>query len=162
MSIFFLPACGTLLQSREEQERMLALMDQRLDERDFRIDIDYMMPLRGGGRVVTGSYAIIVDGTSINSHLPYVGVVYNVPYGGGKVLTFKDDIDEYADRGWERGRRTISFSTNNDEDILIYTLTVSEDGRTDVHVRCRNREDISYRGLFSTEAEEEAPSPVRE
>ena len=47
---FVEPACGTLLQSREEQERMLALMDQRLDERDFRIDIDYMMPLHGGGR----------------------------------------------------------------------------------------------------------------
>ena len=76
-------------------------------------------------------------------------------YGGGKVLTFKDDIDKYEDSGWNKGRREVVLSTNNDEDTVVFTFTVYDDGHTDVHVHCRNREDISYRGTFSTREEDQ-------
>lgn len=140
--------CASLKQTPQEKERIAQLVDQRLDQRQFRIDIDYMSPRRGSGQAVSYSYSLTVDETTVNSHLPYVGVAYNVPYGGGKVLTFKDDIDEYADSGWKKNQRTIAFSTNNDEDTIVYTLTVYDNGRTYVDVHCRNRDDISYRGTL--------------
>ena len=148
LSLFLLPSCGALVPSREEQQRIAAQVDRQLNERHYRIGIDYMTPLRGGGKVVSGSYSVTVDGAVIDSHLPYVGRAHSIPYGGGKVLTFKDEIDGYADEGWKRGRRTVILSTDNGEDVLIYTLSISEDGRADVRVQCRNRDDISYQGTL--------------
>ena len=141
--------CASLRQTPEEKARMAQLVDQRLNDRCFRIDIDYMTPRRSSGKAVTSSYSITVDGNVIDSHLPYVGVAYSVPYGGGKVLTFKDEIDEYADSGWQKDGRTIVFATDNDEDLIVYRLTVYENGRAYLDVRCRNREDISYRGSLN-------------
>ena len=143
--------CGTLKQTPEEKERIAQTVDQRLNDRQYRIDIEYMNPRRGSGQAVTSSYSIKVDGSALDSHLPYVGVAYNVPYGGGKVLTFTDQIDEYIDKGWEKNRREIVFSTNNDEDVIIYSITVYDNGRAYVDVRPRNRDDISYRGTLNTD-----------
>ena len=150
----FLAACGTLRQTSEERARIEQMVDQRLDARDYRIDVNYMIPLRGGGKSVSGGYSIKVDGTVIESHLPYAGVARNVPYGGGKVLSFKDDIDEYADSGWQKkGERTIVFTTNNDEDTIVYTLTLFTNGQADIQVHCRNRDDIGFRGVIDTNEE---------
>ena len=154
-AILLAGGCASLRQTPEEKERIANLVDERLNDGRYRIDIDYMIPRRGSGKAVTSSYGITVDGSVIDSHLPYAGVAYSVPYGGGKVLTFKDDIDEYADSGWQKNGRTIAFSTNNDEDIIVYTLTVYENARADLHVHCRNRDDISYRGTLNTDYPEE-------
>ena len=148
--------CGTLGQTPEERQADAMQVRQRLDSRAYVIDINYMIPLRGSARALTSPYSITIDGSVIYSHLPYTGVVYNVPYGGGKVLNFKDDIDEYADNGYQNDRRTIVLATNNDEDLLIYSISKSEDGRADVHVRCKNRESISFRGILNPD--EDVPS----
>ena len=154
LSLTVLLGCGILGQSSEEKkaekERVALAVNRQLDAKDYEIEINYMMPLRGGGQIVSGSYAIIVKDAVIDSHLPYVGVAQSVPYGGGKVLTFKDDIDKYADAGWKKGLRTIVFSTNNEEDTIQYTLDISEDGQVNVRVHCRERDDISYRGVLKT------------
>lgn len=149
----FSVACGTLSQTPEERRHNEELVLQRLDNRSYTIDINYMIPLRGPGRALTSPYSITVDGTTIISHLPYIGEARNVPYGGGKVLNFKDQIDEYADTGFQNDRRKIVFVTNNDEDIIMYTILISGNGNATVSVRCRNREDISYRGTLDPEKE---------
>lgn len=148
--------CGALSQTPQEREAEAEQIRQRLDSRAFVVDINYMIPLRGPASSLTSPYSITVDGDVIYSHLPYTGVAYKVPYGGGKVLNFKDDIDEYADSGYQNGSRTIVLSVDNDEDILVYTITISDNGKADVHVRCRNRENISFRGEL--DPDEEVPS----
>ena len=155
LAVLFLSGCGALRQTPEERQRTAELIGQRLDARDYRIDIDYMIPLRGGGRAVSGSYSVRVEGTAVDSHLPYAGVARSVPYGGGKVLTFEDDIDRYEDTGWRDGRREVVLTTDNDEDIIVYTITVFDDGHADIHVHCQNRDDISFRGTVSTREETE-------
>ena len=156
MSLPLVAGCGTFRQTPEEQQRVAEAVNRQLDARDYRIDVNYMIPLRGGGKAVTGSYSITVEDTVIDSHLPYMGVARNVPYGGGKVLSFKDEIDEYVDNGWDqKGRRIVSFSTNNDEDIIVYTLTVFDNGQTDIQVHCRNRDDISFIGTMDTSKDQE-------
>ena len=149
-----LSGCAALRQSPEEKAAEMRQVEQCLNERNYRIDVNYMIPHRGFGKVVTGPYSLSVNGSAVDSHLPYLGVAYNVPYGGGKVFTFKDEIDEYQDSGWNKGQRVIAFSTNNDEDIIIYTLTVFNDGSADIYVRCRNREDIRYRGQMNLDRDE--------
>ena len=125
---------------------------ERLDARRFRIYIDYMMPLRGRGKAITDSYSLTVDGNKVSSYLPYFGTAYSVPYGGGKGLVFDDDIDSYVEDNSRSDRRIIQFSTNNGEDLLVYTVTVFDTGTADIHVNCRNRDDISYRGTLDPDA----------
>ena len=155
LAISLIWGCGTLRQSpdekKAEQERIAQAVSRQLEAKDYQIDVNYMSPLRGSGQIVSGSYSIAVKGKEIDSHLPYVGVAHTVPFGGGKVLTFKDDIDEYSDSGWKKGQRTIVLSTNNDEDTIVYTLKVTEDGRVNIHVRCRERDAISYLGELRTD-----------
>lgn len=156
LSALLLVGCGTAAQSsaqkQADEKQTAEQVSKLLDEKTYEITVNYMNPLRGGGRAVSGPYSIRVDGTTIDSNLPYIGRAYNIPYGGGKVLTFKDEIDEYSDSGWKKGLRKIIFSTNNDEDTIVYTVTVSDDGYADINVHCRNREDITYRGMLTTRA----------
>lgn len=158
LSFLLLNGCGAMGQSldkkQEEEKRIAQQVGKRLDAKDYRIQINYMSPSRGGGKVVTDVYSLTVKGSVVDSHLPYMGVAYSVPYGGGKVLTFKDDIDEYSDSGWEKGKRKIVFSTNNDEDNIVYTITVFENASADIRVHCNNREDISYNGELITDEED--------
>lgn len=146
----FLQGCGIFRQSSESDPAQVQLVNQLLDSGSYQIEVNYMMPLRGGGRHVTGSYHVKVDGNTIDSHLPYLGVAHSVPYGGGKVLTFKDAIDRYEDLGWKKGQRTMILTTDNDEDTLVYTISISESGFADIRVNCRNRDDISFRGELVT------------
>lgn len=156
LAVLLVSGCGSLRRSSEERQaeeaRVAALVQQRLDARQYRIIIDYMLPRRGSGKTITDYYSLTVDGSKIDSHLPYFGVAYRVPYGGGKSLVFEDDIEEYTEDFSRKGRRTIVLSTDNDEDFIIYTLTIFDGGEADIHVRCRNREDISYRGRLDPDA----------
>ena len=144
--VILLPGCAALRRSPEEKAAEKLRIEQSLEAREYRIDVNYMLPLRGPGKSVTGSYSLSIDESVIESNLPYFGVAYSVPYGGGKVLTFKDQIGEYRDSGWTKDRRTVVVTTNNGEDTITYTITVFDNGSTDISVHFRNREDISYRG----------------
>ncbi|MBR5041791.1 MAG: DUF4251 domain-containing protein [Bacteroidales bacterium] len=155
LSVMLVAACGSLKKSpeqkRAEAERVAELVKQKLDARKYKINIDYMMPRRGSGKSLTGSYSITVDGNKLNSYLPYYGTAYSVPYGGGKGLIFEDDIVAYAEDAGKTDRRIVEFVCDNGEDIITYTLTVFDSGTADVHVHCRNRDDISYRGALDTD-----------
>lgn len=147
-------SCGLSARTPQEEQQDAALVQQILDSRSYEISIDYMTPLRGPGRSVSGYYSIVIEGDTIQSCLPYFGQARSVPYGGGDGLNFKADIQKYTDKGMKGDRRTIVINVENEGDKLVYTLTVFDNGTTDVRVDCRNRDDISYRGtLRLTESE---------
>lgn len=150
--------CGAMRQSAAERKaegaRVATAVRQMLDGRHYTIHVDFMNPTRGAGRNVGGEgYSLTVNGDKVNSHLPYVGVSTSVPYGGGKVLTFEDDIDEYKELQAASDRRVFVFTTDNDEDVITFELTVFDNGQADILVRSRNREQISFRGELDTEAD---------
>ena len=155
LALLLMVGCGGLRmtpeQKQAEKERVASLVQKKLDERAFVIDVNYMIPRRGRSRSLTGGYAIAVNGETVDSHLPYAGVAYNVPYGGGKVLTFKDKILEYHDSGLAGDSRTVIFKTDNGEDTLVYSITVFGNGTATINVQCRNREAISYRGVLNVD-----------
>jgi len=137
--------CGALSMTAEEEAQIEANVRDSLDNRNFTIDITRVYPQRGMSRQVT-SYSIGVHGDKLSSHLPYFGVAYNLPYGGGKGLTFDATISEYSETFPKADRRLINIGLNNGEDDFLYTLTIFENGRADVQVYSRNRERISYLG----------------
>ena len=150
IAVLLAAGCGILKQSsaekKAEEARVAALVQERLDARQYVVYADFMQPRRGRAEAVTSPYSVTVDGTKLVSYLPYRGVAYSVPYGGGKVLNFTDEIEEYVEDFSRSDRRIITFSTNNDEDYIVYRITVFSNGRADIDIRSKNRESISFRG----------------
>ena len=143
-------ACGPLSQTPQEKAaeaaRIEAAVSDSLDAHSFTISVDRMHPRRGQSKALSSPYSLKVASGRVYSYLPYLGVAYNVPYGGGKALNFEADILEYREDRPRSDRRVITLSTDNGEDHLIYTLTVFVNGKADIDVRARNREGIGFSG----------------
>ena len=142
--------CASLRLTPEEQARIAEQVQINLDNRTFVIDVDQMNPRRGPSQHVS-NYSIKIDGDKIISNLPYFGQAWNLPYGGGKGLTFEAKISDYIETFEKAGRRRIVLATNNGEDLLVYTIDVFDNGKADIDLRSRNREPISYIGNMVTD-----------
>ena len=144
-------ACGVLSsETREEkaarEAREAQMVRQGVEAGDFIIDIDRMYPIRGTSKMVT-TYSIKVQDGVLYSHLPYIGVAWRVPYGGGHALNFDAPIANYTVTQSKDGYE-IRIYVKTDEDEHLYRLTLFDNGRASLDVQSGNRERISYSGIF--------------
>jgi hypothetical protein len=117
-----------------------------LDQRVFKISVNRMIPMSGSSRSVSYGYSVEVKNDSLFSNLPYFGKAYQVPYGGGKGLTFNAPISHYQESQKKNGARQIDIEVKNDEDTYSYQMTVYDNGSSSINVQGRQREGISYSG----------------
>ena len=149
-SLLLFSGCSALKVTPEEKARIAEQIQLNLDNRTFEIDVDQMNPRRGMSKHVT-DYSVKIDGDKIVSHLPYVGQAWNLPYGGGKGLSFEAKISDYIETFPKPDRRVITLATNNGEDLLVYTFEIFTNGRANIDLRSRNREPISYMGTVTAD-----------
>ena len=113
----------------------------------WQFDASQMMPTTGKSRSLTTSYNIVVKGNELNSYLPYVGRAYRADYGSTESpLIFKGEITEYKVEPGKKKGWNISFKTKNKNDILRYTLYVTESGSSTLNVNSNDRQPISFHG----------------
>lgn len=105
-----------------------------------------MLPMRGASKSVSYGYSVEVRNDSIFSYLPYFGRAYQVPYGGGKGLTFDVPIDHYQEVKMKNGSRKIDIELRNEEDVYMYHISVFDNGSSSIDVQSRQRDPISYSG----------------
>ncbi|MBQ9711843.1 MAG: DUF4251 domain-containing protein, partial [Bacteroidales bacterium] len=117
-------------QKEAEEQRVEEGVYKALDSGRYRIGVDTMIPRRGSSRHLTTPYSVTVDGDKLISYLPYFGVAYDVPYGGGKSLNFESTIKEYNRKTGKKGEELISIMTDDGEDVLYYLLTVFSNGKS--------------------------------
>lgn len=158
LGAFLLQGCGVLLESREDklarQEREAQIIRESMESGDFKMDVTHMIPLQMAPRHVT-NYSVTVKGNHINSHLPYSGRAWNVPYGGGHALNYESDIEEKNIYLEADGSYTVRLLIKTDEDTHVYTFHFSTGGSATLLVQSRNRDSISYNGMFLFDEEEE-------
>ena len=141
-----LSGCASSEEKAAQMAELSAYVTNALNNRDYKIAIDRMYPMRGGSRHVSFGYSVEVRNDTLISYLPYFGRAYNVPYGGGKGLNFTAPIGSYQEFMKRNGQRHIEIGVTNDEDIYLYTIDVFDNGNSSVEVRARQRERISYSG----------------
>ena len=117
-----------------------------LDKRAYKISINRMFPMQGASRSVSYGYSVTVKNDSLFSYLPYFGRAYDVPYGGGKGLSFDAPIGHYHEIQSNNGSRQIDIELKNEEDNYTYYITVFDNGSSSIDVQARKRERISYNG----------------
>ena len=139
-------SCATSEEKAAQMAQLSANVTNALNNRDYKIAVDRMYPMRGSSRHVSYGYSVEVRNDTLFSYLPYFGRAYNVPYGGGKGLNFTAPISDYQEYMKRNGSRHIEIGVVNDEDIYLYTIEVFDNGSSSVEVRSRQRERISYSG----------------
>ena len=145
-------AMPTTAQNRnEKKERTERAVKEAIAAKQYKINVDRMQPMRGGSRNLTTNYTLEIRNDSVFSYLPYFGVAYNAPYGGGKSLNFNASITGYTTRALKKGKIQIDFKTRSDEDNYEYRLTIFPDGSTSIHVQPMNKQSISFTGEMDTE-----------
>ena len=147
-SIALFASCATSEERAAQRAEQSANVTAALNNRDYKIMIDRMYPMRGSSRSVTYGYSVEVRNDSLISYLPYFGRAYNVPYGGGKGLNFSAPIGNYQEFMKRNGMRHIEIGVTNEEDTYLYTIEVFDNGNSSVEVRARQRERISYSGVM--------------
>ncbi len=141
-----LSGCATSEEMAAQMAELSANVTNALNNRDYKIAIDRMYPMRGSSRHVSFGYSVEVRNDTLVSYLPYFGRAYNVPYGGGKGLNFTAPIGSYQEFMKRNGQRHIEIGVSNEEDTYFYTIEVFDNGNSTVDVRARQRERISYSG----------------
>ena len=146
LAVVLWSSCATSEEKAAQMAKLSANVTNALNNRDYKIAIDRMYPMRGSSRHVSYGYSVEVRNDTLISYLPYFGRAYNVPYGGGKGLNFSAPIGSYQEFMKRNGQRHIEIGVTNDEDTYIYTIEVFDNGNSSVEVRARQRERISYSG----------------
>lgn len=157
MAAAVLTSCaGSKLSAAEKQQRAQRVateVSEKLNNRRFTIDITYMQPLHGPSKHVDYGFSLEMRGDSIVSYLPYFGVAYNVPYGGGKGLNFTATIKNWQLSQVKEDMHEAMLEVNNGEDRLFYRIDVYDDGNSQIDVWANERDPISYTGRMQLSGE---------
>ena len=143
--------CATSEERAAQKAEMARNVTKALNERNYKISILRMNPMRGSSRSVSYGYSVEVRNDTLFSYLPYFGRAYNVPYGGGKGLNFSHPIENYQEYQKKNGQRYIEIGLTNEEDTYLYTIEVFDNGNSSVEVWSRQRERIYYTGMMEFE-----------
>ncbi len=143
-----LTSCGTGsgLTKAEREAAVTRQVQEGLDTRHYTIAVDWMKPLGGMSRHVSSNYELKVNGDQVDCYLPYVGEAYRLPYGGGKGLNFKGDIEDYSINYPTSNRSHIEFRVNNGEDVYRFRIDVFNNGKSIIDIIAQDRDAISFDG----------------
>lgn len=146
LALVMLSGCATSEERAARAAEQAAKVKTALTERDYKISIDRMYPMKGSSKNVSYGYSVEVRNDSLISYLPYFGRAYSVPYGGGKGLNFSERIGSYEEALLKNGKHHIEIGVTNEEDTYLYTIDVFDNGNSTIVVQSRQREPISYAG----------------
>lgn len=134
-------------QSRQEKkEQTERAVRKAIDSNHYKIDVNRVFPMTGNSKSLTSNYSVEIRNDSVFSYLPYFGVAYSAPYGGGKGLIFNTPLSEYKAEYHKKGKVKIDFKVRNDEDSYTYSMTIYPNGSTSIQVRSVNKQSISFQG----------------
>ena len=146
LALVMLSGCATSEERAARAAEQAAKVKSALTERNYKISVDRMYPMKGGSKNVSYGYSVEVRNDSLISYLPYFGRAYSVPYGGGKGLNFSERIGSYEEALLKNGKHHIEIGVTNEEDTYLYTIDVFDNGSSTIAVQSRQRESISYSG----------------
>ena len=142
-AVLTVSACGVLSsETREEktarEAREARMVVDNLQSGNFSIDITRMYPVRGSSKMVQ-NYSVTVKDGVLDSHLPYVGRAWRVPYGGGHALNFKDKIVNYnVDEGVTVDGEDVIYAEGVADGHLAVLVDSNVDGVVDTLILDEN------------------------
>lgn len=152
VSFLVLITCSQLLiqcgVSKESVKIDPGKVGEMIRDTTFSFMVDYMNPLRGRQRSVSGSnYKVDFRKDTLDSYLPYFGRGYQAPippYGGGIDFTthkFTYKVAKSGDHKWE-----ITMEPKDISGIQKFYFIIFGNGNTTLNVVSTHRDPISFTG----------------
>ena len=124
-----------------------AAVKAHLGEHRYRIFMDRMEPMRGPSIYLQDDWGIEVSGDSVGLFLPYVGRVYQIPYGRGGGLSLVSPLLSYKEEPMKDGRR-IFMTTRNDYESYQIVLEVFDNATASLLVNPSGKDAIRFTGVM--------------
>lgn len=144
--LFFVAACS----SSKTTPKAINEITQKVESKDFTVEMNYANPLRGKHIYLTSGYDLRIKNDSAFAYLPYYGVAYMAPYNssdGG--IKFAEPMSDYvmiphkkAD-GWD-----IRFKVKSLSGIYKLALNIFNNGNATLSVESYQRDMITFDGAL--------------
>ncbi|MBU7577408.1 MAG: DUF4251 domain-containing protein [Flavihumibacter sp.] len=143
----FVAACSPKLQpSPLTSQEVLQLVD----DQTYQFNMEYVQPMGGRQRLITGSYTFRVNKDQLEADLPYIGRAFRAPIGSGEGgMKFTSKEFTYSSTIGKGNRREISIQPKDQLDMAGINLLIFEYGNADLRINSVNRQPISYAGNIS-------------
>jgi hypothetical protein len=127
-----------------------AAIKKLVDDQHYTFLATYMLPQRGGGKVLTDTYyELNVRKDSVIAFLPYYGRAYfDVPYNGDGGMKFTSTKFTYAVKDKKKSGWMITIKPTDVRNIEYLILNISPDGYASLSITSINRDYISYDGYL--------------
>ena len=144
IALVFTVSCSSVKTTTESNKELT----RKIQVKDFTIVANYANPMRGKQIYLTSEYDLRIKNDSAFAFLPYFGVAYSAPYGGGEGgIKFSEPVKEYSVKsnkksdGWD-----IHFKIKaRESDYEIY-LNILNNGSSMFTVNSFNRDAITFNG----------------
>ena len=152
MAAMVINGCATSKEKAARKTEQAAKVKAALAERHYKIVVNSMVdPSRTDEQrnpQLLSNYRLEVRNDSLITFLPHYG--YNQILAeagvGTRGLILYEPISSYQEELTKKGKRHIEISVENDNDTLLFVIEVSAKGKSNISVRSRRRERISYAG----------------
>ncbi|MBZ5858994.1 DUF4251 domain-containing protein [Flavihumibacter profundi] len=137
-------ACGSAQPATSLSEGQVA---QVLQDQSYQFNAQFMTPMGGKQRTITGSYYLLVSKDQVVADLPYIGKAYTTNIGstdGGIKFTSKEFT--YSTEPAKNDGKDIHIKPKDVPDIQELILTVYTNGSAYLHVTSISRQSITYIG----------------
>ena len=150
LTLIVLMGCATSKEKAARKTEQADRVESALAERHYKIAVNMMIdPSETEEKVnqlLPQPYRLEVRNDSLISFLPRNGYNMIMNILGQRGLILFEPIGSYQEVLTKKGKRHIEISVENDNDTLIFVIEVSAKGNSNISVRSRRRERISFAG----------------
>jgi len=138
--------CAGSRSSTEYAAETKKAVTEALANKQLRINVHSMNPLRYASRTVSHGYYLEIEGDKLESRLPYMGQVFQTATFSSENLNFDAPILSYHETRPKKGLTRIEMAVRTKEDIYHYQLDIYDSGNAYIRVRGQSRDSISFDG----------------
>lgn len=152
LAAMVLNGCATSKEKAASEAEQAAKVKAALAERHYKIVVNSMTdPSRTDEQrspQLLSTYSLEVRNDSLISFLPQYGYnqILSEAGVGWRGLMLFEPISSYQEELTKKGKRHIEISVEKDNDTHVFVIEVSANGKSNISVRSRRRERISYAG----------------
>lgn len=158
VAVFFGMSCSSV--KSVDAGNQAAWMYSYISAKKYRVDV---VSISGstGGMVVSGShtsntknisnmvfspgeYGVEIRGDSVISYLPYIGTASSYNYGSSQSIVFRGVSKDYKVDYGKRGRQTVSFYVNANNERYNFSMIISPDGLVGLSVKPGGKTNVSF------------------
>ena len=147
--LVFVTSCSSLKTTPESIQEIT----RKVESKDYTVVVNYANPMRWKQIYLNSEYDLRIKNDSAFAYLPYFGVAYSAPYGGGEGgIKFAEPLNGYAIKpnkksdGWD-----IRFKVKGLDDGFEISMNIFNTGSSMITVNSFNRDPITFTGEVEKE-----------